>query len=64
MVIGLVAAGWISLMVTAVAFCRIAGHADDATATAFLDRDAMRGERGRRASAPAASRPRPVLFPH
>ncbi len=59
MVIGLVAAGWISLMVTAVALCRIAGHAD----AAFLDRDAMRGEPGRRASTPAASRPRPVLFP-
>jgi hypothetical protein len=34
MVIGLVAVGWLSLIVIAVALCRIAGRADDATARA------------------------------
>jgi hypothetical protein len=67
MVIGLVAAVWISLMVIAVALCRMAGRSDDAAASAFIDHEVVRVELMRRASAPSAAResgPPAALFPH
>jgi hypothetical protein len=67
MVIGLVAAVWISLMVIAVVLCRMAGRSDDASASAFIDRDLVRAELMRRAATPPAAResgPRTAPFPH
>jgi hypothetical protein len=56
MVIGLIAAVWISLMVIAVVLCRMAGRSDDASASAFIDREVVAAELTRRSSAPSASR--------
>jgi hypothetical protein len=67
MVIGLVVAGvWVSLMVIAVALCRVAGGADELTVTSYADREVVRAKARGRASAPAAGRessPRAVLSP-
>ncbi|HWF72832.1 MAG TPA: hypothetical protein VG186_05785 [Solirubrobacteraceae bacterium] len=66
-VIGLVAGAWISLVVIAVALCRMAGRADDATASAFIDREVVHAELNRRAAVHAVSREsgsHAVLFPH
>lgn len=68
MVIGLVGAGaWISLLVIAVALCRVAAHSDDVTASFDTGRDAVRAHPRRTpAPAPAAPResgPRIAVFP-